>query len=70
MDDRLRQTQSIPEGDYNVDVKIEAGKDGIEMSNGIFISWDWILSASKIVRQETPHTADAHGAAGTQNSAS
>jgi hypothetical protein len=38
-----RCVQTIPDGDYNFDVEIEAVQDGIEIGiGGLFISWEWI----------------------------
>jgi hypothetical protein len=58
---KLRIVWSVPDGEYNRDVEIEAKQDGIWIDDYIFIPWEWIQTAYSIfhppVREALQETA-------------
>jgi hypothetical protein len=41
----LRFVKSLPDGDYNLDIEIEAREDGLLIEEFILVPWQWIQSA-------------------------
>jgi hypothetical protein len=52
MESQISETKFIgtfANGDYNDELEIDAEEDGLQFSNGIFISWEWIDQARRAV---------------------
>jgi hypothetical protein len=66
----LKLVWSVPDGDYNCDVEIEAREDGLWIDSFIFIPWDWLIRAMRLCLDEKPHQSPADSKCSPKSSSS